>query len=333
MRQSTVRARRTLLASTAALALLGSALVVASPARAQAYPTKPVTLIVPNPPGGVVDTSARLLGEPLGKLLGQPVIIENKGGASGNIAYGQVAQAPKDGHTLLISYSAYHVGNPSMFAKLPWAQKDFVPVALLTAATNMITAHPSVPANNLKEFIAYAKANPGKLNYASQGIGSLAHVGTELFAINTGIDLVHVPYKGSGPAIQDVIGGQVQVFVTTPPSVMGHVQNGRLKAFAVTGKTRHPGVPNVPTVAEAGLPGFELEAWVALFAPAGTPPAIVQQLSQKVKEALAAPEAKAMAERTGVEIRYLDPAGLQALVDRETKYWGDVIKARNIKAD
>jgi len=333
MRHSTVRARRTLLASTAALALLGSALVGVSPARAQAYPTKPVTLIVPNPPGGVVDTSARLLGEPLGKLLGQPVIIENKAGASGNIAYGQVAQAPKDGHTLLISYSAYHVGNPSMFAKLPWAQKDFVPVALLTAATNMITAHPSVPANNLKEFIAYAKANPGKLNYASQGIGSLAHVGTELFAINTGIDLVHVPYKGSGPAIQDVIGGQVQVFVTTPPSVMGHVQNGRLKAFAVTGKTRHPGVPNVPTVAEAGLPGFELEAWVALFAPAGTPPAVVQQLTQKVKEALAAPEAKAMAERTGVEIRYLDPAGLQALVDRETKYWGDVIKARNIKAD
>lgn len=326
-------ARRTLLASTAALALLGSALVVASPARAQAYPTKPVTLIVPNPPGGVVDTSARLLSEPLGKLLGQPVVIENKGGASGNIAYGQVALAPKDGHTLLISYSAYHVGNPSMFAKLPWAQKDFVPVALLTAATNMITAHPSVPSNTLQEFIAYAKANPGKLNYASQGIGSLAHVGTELFAINTGIDLVHVPYKGSGPAIQDVIGGQVQVFVTTPPSVMGHVQNGRLKAYAVTGKTRHPGVPNVPTAAEAGLPGFELEAWVGLFAPAGTPPAVVQQLSQKVKEALAAPEAKAMAERTGVEIRYLDPAGLQALVDRETKYWGDVIKARNIKAD
>jgi tripartite-type tricarboxylate transporter receptor subunit TctC len=281
----------------------------------------------------VVDTSARLLSEPLAKLLGQPVVIENKGGASGNIAYPIVAQAAKDGHTLLISYSAYHVGNPAMFSKLPWAQKDFVPVALLTAATNMITAHPSVPANNLREFIAYAKANPGKLNYASQGNGSLAHVGTELFGITTGIDMVHVPYKGSGPAIQDVLGGQVQVFVTTPPSVMGHVQAGKLKAFAVTGKNRHPGVPNVPTVAEAGLPGFELEAWVALFAPAGTPPAVVAQLTQRVKEALATPEAKAVADRTGIEIRYADPAGLQALVDKETKYWGDVIKARNIRAD
>jgi tripartite-type tricarboxylate transporter receptor subunit TctC len=320
------RALITLAAAAAGLLLAGSA-------AAQAFPSKPVTLIVPNPPGGVVDTSARLLSEPLARLLGQPVVIENKGGASGNIAYPIVAQAAKDGHTLLISYSAYHVGNPAMFSKLPWAQKDFVPVALLTAATNMITAHPSVPANNLREFIAYAKANPGKLNYASQGNGSLAHVGTELFGITTGIDMVHVPYKGSGPAIQDVLGGQVQVFVTTPPSVMGHVQAGKLKAFAVTGKNRHPGVPNVPTVAEAGLPGFELEAWVALFAPAGTPPAVVQQLTQKVKEALATPEAKAVADRTGIEIRYADPAGLQALVDKETKYWGDVIKARNIRAD
>ncbi len=323
------QARRALLTLTAAAA----GLLLAGTAAAQAFPSKPVTLIVPNPPGGVVDTSARLLSEPLAKLLGQPVVIENKGGASGNIAYPIVAQAAKDGHTLLISYSAYHVGNPAMFSKLPWAQKDFVPVALLTAATNMITAHPSVPANNLREFIAYAKANPGKLNYASQGNGSLAHVGTELFGITTGIDMVHVPYKGSGPAIQDVLGGQVQVFVTTPPSVMGHVQAGKLKAFAVTGKNRHPGVPNVPTVAEAGLPGFELEAWVALFAPAGTPPAVVAQLTQRVKEALATPEAKAVADRTGIEIRYADPAGLQALVDKETKYWGDVIKARNIRAD
>ncbi len=327
------QARRALLTLTTLSLAAAASLLMAGTAAAQAFPSKPITLIVPNPPGGVVDTSARLLSEPLAKLLGQPVVIENKGGASGNIAYPIVAQAAKDGHTLLISYSAYHVGNPAMFARLPWAQKDFVPVALLTAATNMITAHPSVPANTLREFIAYAKANPGKLNYASQGNGSLAHVGSELFGITTGIDMVHVPYKGSGPAIQDVLGGQVQVFVTTPPSVMGHVQAGKLKAFAVTGKNRHPGVPNVPTVAEAGLPGFELEAWVGLFAPAGTPPAVVAQLTQKVKEALATPEAKAVADKTGIEIRYLDPAGLQALVDKETKYWGDVIRARNIKAD
>jgi tripartite-type tricarboxylate transporter receptor subunit TctC len=281
----------------------------------------------------VVDTSARLLGDPLAKLLGQPVVIENKGGASGNIAYQQVAGAPTDGYTLLISYSAYHVGNPSLFSKMPWAQKDFVPVALLTAATNVIAAHPSVPSNTLKDFVAYVKANPGKLNYASQGNGSLSHVGTELFQANTGTEMLHVPYKGSGPAIQDVLGGQVQVFMTTPPSVMQHVQAGKLKAFAVTGKTRHPGLPNVPTTAEAGLAGFEVEAWVGLFAPAGTPPAVVQQLTEKVKAALATPEAKAVADRTGIEIRYLPPAALGALVQKETEYWGGVIKAKNIRAD
>ena len=324
--------RRALITATVTSLALAPAFMAGS-AQAQAYPSKPVTLIVPNPPGGVVDTSARLLSEPLARLLGQPVVIENKGGASGNIAYQQVALAPKDGHTLLISYSAYHVGNPAMFAKLPWAQKDFVPVALLTAATNVIAAHPSVPANNLKEFIAYAKANPGKLNFASQGNGSLSHVGTALLEQTTGIDMIHVPYKGSGAAIQDVLGGQVQVFMTTPPSVMQHVQAGKLKAFAVTGKARHPGLPNVPTTAEAGLPGFELEAWVGLFAPAGTPPAVVQQLTDKVKAALATPEAKAVAERSGIEIRYLGPEALAALVQRETTYWGQIIKAKDIRAD
>ena len=315
-----------------ALCLAATALLAGS-AWAQAFPTKNITLVVPNPPGGVVDTSARLVSDPLAKLLGQTVVIENKGGASGNIAYQQVALAPKDGYTLLISYSAYHVGNPSLFNKLPWAQKDFVPVALLTAATNVISAHPSVPANTLREFIAYAKANTGKLNYASQGNGSLSHVGTELFLATTGTDMVHVPYKGSGPAIADVLGGQVQVFMTTPPSVMQHVQAGKLKAYAVTGKARHPGLPNVPTTAEAGLPGFEIEAWVGLFAPAGTPPAVVQKLAESVKAALATPEAKAVADRTGIEIRYMDPAGLGALVTKETDYWAGVIKAKNIKAD
>jgi tripartite-type tricarboxylate transporter receptor subunit TctC len=300
---------------------------------AQAFPSKPITLIVPNPPGGVVDSSARLIGDALGRTLGQPVIIENKGGASGNIAYQQVARSPKDGYTLLISYSAYHVGNPSMFSKLPWDQKDFAPVALLTAATNVITSHPSVPANNLREFVAHVKANPGKVNYASQGNGSLSHVGTALFEQTTRTEMVHVPYKGSGPAIQDVLGGQVEVFTTTPPSVMGHVQQGKLRAYAVTSKSRHPMMPDVPTTAEAGLPGFELEAWVGLFAPAGTPPAVVAQISEAVKKVLDQPEAKQRASALGIEPRYLDPQGLAALVTRETEYWGQVIKSRNIRAD
>ena len=322
-----------MLRSIPALAATLALTAAAGAASAQAWPTKPVTFIVPNPPGGVVDTSARLVGEPLGKLLGQPVVIENKGGASGNIAYQHVALAPKDGYTLLISYSAYHVGNPALFPKLPWAQKDLVPVALLTAATNVITTHPSVPGANLQEFIGHAKANPGKLNYASQGNGSLSHVGTALLEQATGISMTHVPYKGSGPAIQDVLAGQVQVFMTTPPSVMQHVQAGKLKAHAVTGKTRHPGLPSVPTTAEAGLDGFELEAWVGLFAPAGTPPAVIAQLSEQVRKALETPEAKAVAVKQGIETRYLGPDALGALVARETDYWGKVIKAKNIQAE
>ncbi|WP_293997741.1 Bug family tripartite tricarboxylate transporter substrate binding protein [Sphaerotilus sp.] len=317
----------------ALLALHATLAFAAAPLAAQTYPTKPVTLIVPNPPGGVVDASARLVSEPLSRLLGQTVVVDNKGGASGNIAYQQVARSAKDGYTLLISYSAYHVGNPAMFAKLPWEQKDFVPVALIAAATNVITAHPSIPANTLKEFIAYAQKEPGKINFASQGNGSLSHVGTVLFEQATQTDMVHVPYKGSGPAMQDVLAGQVQVFITTPPSVMGHVQAGKLKAFAVTSKARHPMLPSVPTTTEAGLPGFELEAWVGLFAPAGTPAAVVAQLSEQVKKALELPETRQRAATLGIEPRYLGPDALASLVQRDTEYWGKVIKGRNITAD
>ena len=322
--------RRTACLALACASVLG---IEAGAARAQSFPSKPVALIVPNPPGGVVDAAARLVGDPLTKLFGQAVVADNKPGASGNVAYQLVARAPKDGYTLLASYSAYHVGNPSMFTKLPWSQADLAPVALVVAATNVVTAHPSVPANNLQELIAYLKANPGKINYASQGNGSLAHVGTTLFEQQTGTQMVHVPYKGSGQAIQDVLGGQVQVFITTPPSVIGHVQQGKLKAFAVTGKTRHPMLPNVPTTAEAGLPGFELEAWVGLFAPAGTPAPVITKLTGMVKQALDLPETKLRAATLGIEPRYLDPEQLAALVKKDTDYWGGVIRSRRITAD
>lgn len=300
---------------------------------AQGFPTKTITLIVPNPPGGVVDSSARLIAEPMSKLLGQSVVVDNKGGASGNIAYPLVTRAAKDGYTLLVSYSAYHVGNPAMFTKLPWEQKELIPVALIAAATNVIATHPSVPANNLREFISYVKSQPGKINFASQGNGSLSHVGTALFEQTTQTDMVHVPYKGSGDAIRDVLGGQVQVFITTPPSVMSHIQAGKLKAFAVTSRARHPMLPNVPTTAEAGLPGFELEAWVGLFAPAGTPPAVVAQLSEQVRKSLEQPETRQRAASIGIEPRYLGPEELGALVKRDTEYWGNVIRSRNITAD
>lgn len=316
-------------ATCAALLALGASLAGAQ----GAYPTKPVTLIVPNPPGGLVDTSARIVGDSLSKVLNQSVVVDNRGGGSGNVAYGLVARAPADGYTLLTSYSAYHVGNPSLTPKLPWAQKDFTPIALVTVATNVIAAHPSVPANTLQEFIAYLKKNPGRVSYASQGNGSVSHIGTEMFKAQTGTSMVHIPYRGSGPAIQDVLSGQVQVFMTTPPSVMGHVQSGKLKGFAVTGKGRHPSMPNVPTTAEAGLKGFELESWVAIFAPAGTPPDVVNKLAAAIKQGLETPEAKTRAEGAGIEIRYLPPAQLDAMVKAETEFWAKTIKEQKITAD
>ncbi len=300
---------------------------------AQTFPSKPITLVVPNPPGGLVDTSARLVAEPLARVIGQSVVVDNKPGASGNLAYQSVAKAAKDGHSLLVSYSGYHIANPILMDKLPWELKDLTPVGLITVATNVIAVHPSVPANNLKEFIAYAKQHPGKLNYASQGNGSVSHIGTEIFKLQTGVNMVHVPYKGSGQAIADVLAGQVEVFITTPPSVMQHVQTGKLKALAVTGKTRHPGMPNVPTVAEAGLANFELESWVALYAPAGTPPAVLQKLSADVKRSMELPETKQRADAAGIEVRYLSPADTTKVLERETADWAKAIKTANIKMD
>jgi tripartite-type tricarboxylate transporter receptor subunit TctC len=312
--------------------LLCAAVLASSAAAtfAQDFPVKTVTIVVPNPPGGLVDTSARIVGDPLAKVLKQSVVIDNRPGGSGNIAYQAVGRARPDGYTLLASYSAYHTGNPWLMKDLPWALKDLAPVALVTVATNVITVHPSVPVNTLTELVDYLKKNPGKINYASQGNGSLSHLGTELFKQQTGTSITHVPYKGSGQAIQDVLAGQVQMFITTPPSVIQHIQSGKLKALAVAGKSRHPNLPNVPTTAEAGVPGFELEAWVALFAPTGTPQPVINKLSQDIKLALEQPETKSRAAAQGVEVRYMQPGALDSLVKKEFDYWGDVIKKANI---
>jgi tripartite-type tricarboxylate transporter receptor subunit TctC len=249
------------------------------------------------------------------------------------VAYGYVARANPDGYTLLTSYSAYHVGNPALTPKLPWAQKDLASVALITVATNVIAVHPSVPVSTLGEFISYLKSNPGRLSYASQGNGSLSHIGTEIFKTQTQTSMVHIPYRGSGPAVQDVLSGQVQVFITTPPSVMGHIQAGKLKGLAVAGSTRHPGIPNVPTTAEAGLKGFELEAWVGIFAPAGTPADVISKLSASIKQAMEMPDTKTRASAAGIEIRYQPPEALDALVKRETEFWAKTIKSAGITAD
>ena len=300
---------------------------------AQTYPSKPITLIVPNPPGGFVDASARILSDSLAKVTAQTIVVDNRGGGSGNVAYQAVARAAPDGYTLLNSYSAYHVGNPNLTPKLPWSQKDFVSVALITVATNVVAVHPSVPVSNLGELIKYLKANPGKLSYASQGNGSLSHIGTEMFKQQTQTSMVHIPYRGSGPALQDVLSGQVQVFITTPPSVMGQIQAGKLKGLAVAGKSRHPGLSGAPTTAEAGLKGFELEAWIGIFAPAGTPPDVVAKLSGLIKTALELPETKTRADTAGVELRYMTPAALDVLVKKDTEFWAKTIQSAGIKAE
>ena len=311
------------------------ALLVPTEAFPQAFPSRPVTLVVPVAPGGILDTVARMIAAEMGKGLdGQPVVVDNKPGASGNIGAGYVAKSAADGYTLLVGYSMFHVGNPSMFANLAWDPlRDFASVAMVAVSPHVVAVNPNVPVHTLNELVDLAKREPGKLNYASPGSGSVPHVGMELFKQQTGIDIVHVPYKGAGPMMQDVIAGTVQATIATPPSLLGFVQSGRVRALAVAAKTRHPLMPDVPTTAEAGFPNFELEAWVALFAPAGTPPDVIAKLTAAVRESLQSPAVVERARATGMEIRYMPPTELDATVRKDLQYWSKVIREANITAD
>jgi tripartite-type tricarboxylate transporter receptor subunit TctC len=317
------------------LILLALSITSLTPAHGQQpYPTRPVTFIVPVAPGGILDYVGRLIAPPLTKVLGQPVIVENRPGASGNIASALVAKAKPDGYTFLIGYSMFHVGNPTMFTNLPWDPiRDFSSVAMLVVSPHVVTVHPSLPVNTLQQLVSYARANPGKIFYASPGNGSVPHVGVELFKQLTKIDLVHVPYKGSGPALLDVLSGQVPMIVATPPSVMQHIQVKKLRALAVAAKVRHPLIPDIPTSAEAGYPSFELEAWVALFAPAGTPADAIKRMSDALAQVLDTEEVKKSVINTGISTRYMPPAQLDQVVKSDLAYWSKVIRSAGIKAD
>jgi tripartite-type tricarboxylate transporter receptor subunit TctC len=235
------------------------------------FPEKPITLIVPSAPGGTTDFTARLVADQLSLAMGQPVIVENKAGAAGNIGNQAVARAKPDGHTLLVAYSGYQVGNPHLFKRAGWDPiKDFEPVAMMTRAPQVIVTKTSLPFKNMQELIAFAKANPGKLNYASSGNGSIQHIAAEMLQQQTGTKMTHVPYKGASPAVQDLLGGNVDIFITTPASVVSHIKAGKMKALAVTSNTRLASLPDVPTTAEADMPQFKLDSWFALYAPAGT---------------------------------------------------------------
>jgi len=323
--------RKSCLALVAAAASLAASLAMSQPAP---FPSRPVTLVVPVAPGGILDTVARMLAPELGAQLGQPIVVDNKAGASGNIGATFVARSKPDGYTLLVGYSMFHVGNPAMFRDLAWDPlRDFAPVAMVAVSPHVVAVHPSVPAHTLQELVDLARASPGKLNYASPGSGSVPHVGMELFKQQAGIDIVHVPYKGAGPMMQDVVAGVVQVTVATPASLLGFVQSGRVRALAVAAKERHPLLPDVPTTAEAGYPNFQLEAWIALFAPAGTPGEVIERLTRAVQESLRTGAVMERARASGMAIRFMPPAQLDATVRSDLAYWSKVIRDANIKAD
>ena len=315
------------------LILAGAATLAATVTKAQTWPERPLTMVVPSAPGGSTDLSARLIGEPLSKALGQPLVIDNKAGAAGNLGTEAVARAKPDGYTLLMQYSGYHVGNPALFPQIKWHPKDFVPVALVMRAPHVIAVSGAIPVNNLQEFIALGKKNGKGWFYASSGNGSIQHIAGELFEQQAKVPMTHVPYKGAGPAVNDLLGGQVDMFVTTPPSVIGHIASGKLKALAYTGKQRHPSLANVPTSAEAGLPGYEVDSWFAVFAPAGTPAPVVARLSAEIKTIVESEAYRKKVNDQGAFAAYMDPKALGSFVQSELDLWAGVIKAKNIKAD
>jgi tripartite-type tricarboxylate transporter receptor subunit TctC len=322
--------RRTLITA------VGVAALAAHPAlRAQgAWPQRPITLVVPSAPGGTTDFTARLVADSLQRALGQPVVIDNKPGASGNIGNQFVAKARPDGYTLLVAYSGFQVGNPHLFPNAGWDPiKDFTPVVMMTRAPQVIAINGNLKANTVAELVALAKASPGKLNYASSGNGSIQHIAGELFKQLTGTFITHIPYRGAGPAVQDLIGGQVDLFTTTPASVVQHVKSGKLKALAVSSATRLAALPQVPTAAEAGLKGFTLDSWFALYGPAGLPAEVVQTLNTEIGKILALPDIRRRAEEAGTTVEFMSPAQLADYTRKELDHWGKVIKSSKITAD
>lgn len=312
-------------------ALLAAPVLLPLAALAQPWPSRSISIIVPNPPGGGSDFAARLFVEGLSQALGVPVVIDNRPGANGNIGILAATRAPADGHTLLLQYSGYHAGNPAMMRNLAWdPARDLAPVGMATMAPHVILGAPNLSANNLAEFIAFARAHPGRVNYASSGNGSIQHIAGEVLARSIGAQMVHVPYRGAAPALQDVAGGRVEIFITTPSSAIALVQAGRVKALAMASAQRSPGLPDVPTTAEAGLPGFTMDAWFAFFAPSGVPMPILERLNAELRRLALDPTIRRRAEEGGAATAAMTIPELDALARREIETLGAVIRGANI---
>lgn len=323
-------ARRTAL--TLAIAL--GAAAIAGTALAQGFPNRPVTLVVPFPPGGGSDTGGRVIAEQLARRWGQPVVVENKGGAAGQIGADFVAKSKGDGYTLLLGNIGTQAINPSLYAKLPYdADKAFAPVSLIAELPLAMMVNPAVPAKTPAEFIALAKAQPGKLSYSSSGAGGAPHLAAEMFKDQTGSFILHVPYRGGGPAIADLLAGHVQLSFMTALEASGHIKAGKLRALAVTGDKRLPAFPDVPTLGEGALPGFNAISWIGLLAPAGTPPEVVDKISADVRAVLADEAVKARVAGLGGVPRATSPAEFGKLIATDKARYAQIIKSRKITVE
>lgn len=324
--------RATTIAANAALCLI-AALGFASGALAQDYPSKPVRFIVPYPPGGGTDVIARIVQHPLSEALKQTIVIENRGGAGGAVGTEQAAKAAPDGYTFLFTLSS-HTINPLLYKLHYDVERDFAPVTLIVSVPQIIAAYPGSPIHNMQDVISTAKAHPGKLHYGSVGNGTPSHIAGELLKLRTGIDIVHVPYKGGGPAVADTLGGQIWVVMATMPAAISHVRAGKLRALAVTTLKRNPGAPDVPTVAEAlKIPDYEVDSWYALFAPAKTPPAIIARLQKEVARTLQIPDVKQKLLEQGGDTVGSTPEHLDGVVKAELRKWAEVIRDAKIKLE
>lgn len=307
--------------------------LVGAQSTAQSFPTKPIRFVVPFPPGGGNDILARALAPKMSELLGQQVVIDNRAGAGGNIGADFVAKSPPDGYTIVIASNQVTM-NPWIYSKLPFdIAKDFSPIAQIASVPMLLAINPEVPAKNLKEFIALAKAKPGSMNFSTPGLGTPQHIAFEVFNFDAGVKVTHVPYKGTSPSIVDLIGGQVQATIGTMASLEQHVKTGKVRAIAVSTPQRSPTMPDVPTIEEGGLKGYNVPLWYSVLAPANTPKEIVAKISASIRDALKDPQTKAQLERQGFVESYLDPTQMTALIKQDLTYWQKAINNIGLKLD
>jgi tripartite-type tricarboxylate transporter receptor subunit TctC len=309
------------------VACLGFAIAASPSSAQQAYPTKPIRMICPFPPGGTTDVVARLVAQKLTEAWKEQVIVDNRTGAGGIIGTELAAKAPADGYTVLLGSITTHAVNPALYKKLNFDPvKDFTPVSLVVSSPQLLAVHPSVPAKSVKDLIALAKAKPGQLNYASAGVGTSPHLTFELFKSMAGIEAVHVPYKGTGPAITELIGGQVQMMITGVVALMPHVKSGKLRGLGVTSAKRVAALPDLPTVAESGVPKFDVSSWFGVFLPAGTPKPIVTKMNQEVRKIVEIPDVRQKLISLGADPETNTPEEFSAYVKSEMAKWGKVVR-------